>query len=185
MKNEILKSYDVDNYKILLIKGDITEEKVDAIVNAANSTLSHGGGVAGVISRKAGPNLQKESNEYVQKYGKVKTGEVAVTSAGDLNAKYVIHTVGPIWYGGNKDERDYLYLAVYNSLKKAEELELKSVSLPCISAGIFGYPFEKAVKVYKDAVIDFLKKNPKHLSEVRFVIYDNKNVDKFIDNFDI
>ncbi|MGM0640811.1 MAG: macro domain-containing protein [Thermotogota bacterium] len=185
MKNEVLKTYDVDNYKILLIKGDITQEKVDVIVNAANSTLSHGGGVAGVISKKAGPEFQKESNEYVQKYGKVKTGDVAVTSAGNLPCDYVIHTVGPIWYGGNKDERDYLYLAVYNSLKKAEEMELNSISLPCISAGIFGYPFDKAVKVYKDAVIDYLKKKPNHLSEVRFVIYDNKNVDKFIDNFDI
>lgn len=185
MKNEILKSYDVDNYKILLIKGDITAENVDAIVNAANSNLSHGGGVAGVISRKAGPDFQKESNDYVEKYGKIKTGDVAVTSAGNLPCEHVIHAVGPIWYGGNKDEKEYLYMAVFNSLKKAEEMKLNTISLPCISAGIFGYPFEKAVEVYRNSVIDFIKKNPKHLSEIHFVIYDNKNVDKFINNFDI
>ncbi len=130
--NKIIKEIKVDNVEIKLVSGDITIEETDAIVNAANSHLQHGGGVAGVISRKGGPDIQKESNEYIKKYGKVETGKVAVTTGGKLKCKYIIHAVGPIWRGGSQKEEKLLYDAVFNSLKKAEELKLNSIALPAI-----------------------------------------------------
>jgi len=181
--NKIIKEIKVNNVEIKLVSGDITIEETDAVVNAANSQLLHGGGVAGAIARKGGPDIQKESNEYIQKYGKVETGNVAVTTEGKLKCKYIIHTVGPIWRGGNQEEGKLLYDAVFNSLKKAENLKLNSIALPAISAGIYGYPIEKAVPVYKKAVYDFINANPQFLKEIRFVIYDEDHLDYFLKEF--
>ncbi|MFN4183004.1 MAG: macro domain-containing protein, partial [bacterium] len=119
---------------VKIVEGDITEEQVDAIVNAANSYLKHGGGVAGAIVRKGGKIIQEESDRI----GYVPVGEVAITSAGALPAKKVIHAVGPRWGEGNENEK--LRSAVWNSLKKAQEEQFQSISLPAISAGIFGFP---------------------------------------------
>ncbi|MDO7975883.1 macro domain-containing protein [Oceanotoga teriensis] len=179
--NETIKTIKLKNIIIKIIIGDITIEKTDAIVNAANSTLQHGGGVAKIISDKG--NLQKESDQYIKEKGKIKTGEVGVTSAGDLPSKYVIHAVGPIWYGGSKDEAEYLYMAIFNSLKRAEELQLNSIAFPAISAGIFGYPIEKAVKQYKKAVDNFDNQNPEHIKEIKWIIYDKKFIDHFLKEF--
>ncbi|BDC18506.1 ADP-ribose-binding protein [Acidianus sp. HS-5] len=136
--------------QIYLTKGDITEIEADAIVNAANSYLEHGGGVAYAIIKKGGWKIQEESREFVRKHGPLKTGEVAATSAGKLKAKYVIHAVGPRY--GIEGE-DKLEEAIRNSLKKAEELGIKSIAMPAISTGIYGYPYEvcarKMVKVLK------------------------------------
>ena len=181
--NKIIKEIKVNNVEIKLVSGDITIEETDAIVNAANSQLQHGGGVAGVIARKGGPDIQKESNEYIKKYGKVETGNVAVTTGGKLKCKYIIHAVGPIWKGGGQKEEKLLYDAVFNSLKKAEELKLNSLSLPAISAGIYGYPIEKAVPVYKKAVYDFINTHPQFLKEIRFVIYGEDHLDYFLKEF--
>jgi len=134
-------------------KGDITDEEVDVIVNAANSHLQHGGGVAGAIVRKGGRIIQEESN----KIGYVPVGNAAVTSAGSLKAKYVIHAVGPRW--GEGDEDGKLKNAVLNSLKKAQGLGLKSMSLPAISSGIFGFPKERCAKIMIKTIIDFFKEN--------------------------
>jgi len=123
-------------------KGDITDEEVDAIVNAANSHLQHGGGVAGAIVRKGGRIIQEESN----KIGYVPVGNVAVTGAGSLKAKYVI-------------QDGKLKNAVLNSLKKAQGLGLKSMSLPAISSGIFGFPKERCAKIMIKTIIDFFKEN--------------------------
>lgn len=125
-----------------IVLNDITSEKVDAITNAANEDLWHGGGVAGAISRKGGPTIQKESREYVKQNGRVKTGTCGFTSGGNLKCKYVIHAVGPIWNDriGPQANVDLLASAVMNTLIMAEKLECKSVSIPAISSGIFGFP---------------------------------------------
>jgi len=143
--------------EVHFIVDDITIQDVDAIINAANSYLQHGGGVAGIISRKGGPEIQKESDEYIRKFGPVKPGDVAITSAGKLSAKYIIHTVGPI---GDKPENDEIMESCFiNILKKSDELGLKSIALPFVGTGIFGYPLERfikiAIKVFKDYLVDY------------------------------
>ena len=130
--------------EVELIKGDITEVEADAIVNAANSYLQHGGGVAGAIVKKGGYVIQKESDEYVKRYGPVPVGEVAVTSAGKLKAKYIIHAVGPR-YGIESDDK--LESAIRKSLEKAEELNLSSIALPAISTVIYGFPYNLCAQI--------------------------------------
>jgi len=127
-----------------LVMGDITEAEVDAIVNAANPYLDHGGGVAGAIARKGGREILEESREWVRRYGPVPIGGVAVTSAGKLRAKYVLHTVGPRC---GVDPIEKLSDAVANSLRKAEELGLSSIAFPAISTGIFGCPYDEAARI--------------------------------------
>ena len=134
-------------------RGDITDEKVDAIVNAANSHLQHGGGVAGAIVRKGGRVIQEESN----KIGYLPVGSVAVTTAGSLPARYVIHAVGPVWGEGGENEK--LKSAVFNSLRKAQELGLKSMSIPAISSGIFGFPKKKCAEIIVKVIVEFFKEN--------------------------
>jgi len=147
--------------RILKVKrGDITDEEVDAIVNAANSHLQHGGGVAGAIVRKGGRIIQEESDRI----GYVPVGSVAVTSAGSLKARYVIHAVGPRWGEGNEDEK--LKSAVLNSLKKAQEMRLKNISIPAISSGIFGFPKERCARIMIKAILDFFKENPESTLKV-------------------
>ncbi|GAB6188722.1 hypothetical protein JCM30566_04610 [Marinitoga arctica] len=168
-----------NNLYFKIVIGDLTQENVDAIVNAANSYLAHGGGVAAAISRKGGPVIQKESDEYIKKHGIIKTGEVGITSGGNLKAKYVIHSVGPVWHGGKENEDKFLYNAIFNSLKISERLKIKSISFPAISTGIFGYPFVKACEIYLKAILDFSKEN-NSLKEVRFCFLDKKKADIFI-----
>ena len=150
--NQAIFSFKRGNVLIEIVKGDITEEEVDAIVNAANSYLKHGGGVAGAIVRKGGKIIQEESN----KIGYVPVGSAALTSAGKLKAKYVIHAVGPIWGEGDEDKK--LRNAVMSAFKIAEEKELKSISLPAISTGIFGFPKERGAEVILKAILDFVDK---------------------------
>jgi len=126
---------------------------VDSIVNAANSHLQHGGGVAGAIVRKGGRVIQEESN----KIGYLPVGDAAVTTAGSLSAKYVIHAVGPVWGEGGEDKK--LENAVFNSLKKAQELKLKSISIPAISSGIFGFPKKRCAEILIKTIIEFFKEN--------------------------
>ncbi|NPA74513.1 MAG: macro domain-containing protein [Euryarchaeota archaeon] len=152
---EILKELDYNGVKIQIVRGDITEENVDAIVNAANRFLRHGGGVAGAIVRAGGEKIQEESDEYVRTHGPLRTGEAVITSGGRLKAKYVIHTVGPVWRGqGGEDS--LLYDAVFNALLRACEVRAKSVSMPAISTGIYGFPKERAVPIFARAIKDFI-----------------------------
>lgn len=140
--------------RILRVKrGDITDEKVDAIVNAANSHLQHGGGVAGAIVRKGGRVIQEESNRI----GYLPVGSIAVTTAGSLPARYVIHAVGPVWGEGGENEK--LKSAVFNSLRKAQELGLKSMSIPAISSGIFGFPKKRCAEILIETIVEFFKEN--------------------------
>ncbi len=131
-----------DKLNVHIVMRDITQESVDAITNAANEDLWHGGGVAGAISRKGGPTIQKESNMYVRQNGAVQTGTCGFTSGGNLNCKFVIHAVGPIWNDRIKPSKNValLHSAVLNTLLMANDLKCKSVAIPAISSGIFGFP---------------------------------------------
>lgn len=151
-------------------KGDITEEKVDVIVNAAKNTLLGGGGVDGAIHSKGGRIIL----EQCKKIGGCPTGEARITTAGNLPSKYVIHTVGPIYHGGEMGEEKLLYNAYYNSLKLASEYNLKTISFPSISTGAYGYPIEKAVEVVLKAIKDFLDADDV-LEEINFILFSEDN----------
>lgn len=163
----ILKDEKVKDKKIEVVKGDITEEKTDAIVNAANRHLSHGGGVAGAIVKKGGEIIQIESNKIVEKRGALKTGEAVITQAGNLPCKYVIHTVGPVW--GEGDEEEKLKKAIESSLQVATENLLKSISIPAVSCGIFGFPKKKGTKIIYKTVKEYLEKRETTIRLVRLI----------------
>lgn len=146
---------------IELIRGDITSLQVDAIVNAANSSLQHGGGVAAAIAEAGGETIQKESDTI----GHVPAGSAAVTSGGNLLCRYVIHAVGPRMGEGDEDRK--LRDATISSLERAEELGVKSVAFPAISTGIFGYPLDRCAEVMLQAIVDF---EPRARSLERIVI---------------
>lgn len=160
--------------KIELIKGDITKLKVDAIVNAANSTLMGGGGVDGAIHRAGGPAILEECKKIVAKQGGCKTGEAVITTGGDLPAKYVIHTVGPVWNGGKKNEAALLASCYKNSLKLAVENKITSVGFPNISTGIYNYPKKEAAEIAVNTVDEFLQDNDL-IEKVYFVCFDEEN----------
>lgn len=158
--------------KIELIKGDITTLKSDAIVNAANSSLLGGGGVDGAIHRAGGKRIMEECIEIRNKQGKCKTGEAIVTTAGNLTAKYVIHTVGPIW-NGDEEKCSLLLANCYkNSLKLAENLDVKTIAFPNISTGVYRFPKELAAKIAVDEVKNF---QSEIIEKVVFVCFDDEN----------
>ncbi len=158
--------------KIVLLLGDITEQEAEAVVNAANSTLMGGGGVDGAIHDKGGPEILSECKLIRQTLwkGGLPPGEAVATTGGRLKAKKVIHTVGPVWKGGNKGEDELLYNAYRNSLALAIKMGLKTISFPSISTGAYGYPVEKASRIAIMAVVEFLENN-EGIKEVRFVLH--------------
>jgi len=147
------RRFSVGRLTVELVEGDITELEADAIVNAANQYLKHGGGVAAAIVRKGGYEIQEESDRWVREHGPVPVGGVAVTGAGRLKAKYVIHAVGPRYGEEGGDEK--LASAIRNSLEKAEELGLRSVAMPAISTGAFGYPYERCARIMARVLREF------------------------------
>jgi len=157
-----------------LIKGDITDIEADAIVNAANSTLLGGGGVDGAIHSKGGPKILEECKRIraTEWPDGLPTGKAVITSGGNLKAKYVIHTVGPVWLGGFHVESELLKQAYRNSLKLAVAKGLKTVAFPSISTGAYGYPIEEASQVAIKTVKDFLEKEDK-LGKVIFVLFSD------------
>lgn len=159
--------------KLQVLKGDITKVSVDAIVNAANSSLLGGGGVDGAIHRAGGPAILEDCRKIVARQGGCKTGEAVITTAGKLPAKFVIHTVGPVWNGGNKNEAEKLASCYTNSLQRAVENQCKSIAFPCISTGIYGYPIDEAAKVAVEAVSGFSSLS--EINSVIFVCFDNEN----------
>jgi len=175
------REYSINKLSIILIKGDITEVEADAIVNAANRYLKHGGGVAGAIVRKGGYEIQRESDEYVRRHGPLPVGGVAVTSAGKLKAKYVIHAVGPVYGDPRGDEK--LAEAIRNSLSKAEELGLRSIALPAISTGVYGYPLKRCAEIMVDVLKKFSEK-AESLKKVLVVLYGDKAYNEFLRVFD-
>ena len=157
-----------------LLIGDITDETTDAVVNAANSTLLGGGGVDGAIHRAAGPALLEECKKIRAQRGPLPAGQAVSTSGAKLIAKYVIHTVGPIWYGGNSNEPETLASCYRESLRLADELECASISFPSISTGAFGYPVNQAAQVAIRAVVEHLSQ-PASVNLVRFVLFDSRS----------
>lgn len=160
-----------------LVEGDITAMDTDAIVNAANERLAHGGGVAGVISRRGGPVIQQESDAWVRQHGPVPTGSAAITSGGALKARYVIHAVGPI-YDGTPRSADLLASAVRAALRLADERGLTSIALPAISTGVFGYPMEEAARVMLEATVGYLR-GETGLRRVVFCLYGRQAFEVF------
>ena len=164
--------------KFQIIQGDITQQDVDAIVNAANAHLQHGGGVAGIIARRGGRVIQDESNQWVREHGCVAHADPAYTSGGDLPCRYVIHAVGPVWGEGDEDAK--LEAAVIGSLRRGDELKLESIALPAISTGIFGFPKERAANIIFSAIEKFFAdQDDSNLCLVSLVLFDQSTVDTF------
>ena len=164
----------IKDAKLALVEGDITKEETDAIVNAANSRLIPGGGVDGAIHRAGGPAIAAEC----RRIGDCPTGRAAITTAGNLRAKFVIHAVGPIYRGGIKGEAELLESAYLESLRLAAEKGLESISFPAISAGVYGYPPEEAAFIALKTALDFLKEKSS-VKLVRFVLYGRPMYDIF------
>ncbi|HYQ48275.1 MAG TPA: macro domain-containing protein [Thermodesulfovibrionales bacterium] len=161
-----------------LVQGDLTLRDVDAIVNAANSRLKHGGGVAGAIVRRGGQVIQDESDRI----GFVKVGHAAITGAGSLSAKFVIHAVGPRMGEGEEDNK--LRSAVTGSLQLASIKNLSSISFPAISSGIYGFPKDRCAKILVGEAVNFLKRHPESsLVEIEFCIYDDETLAHFTREF--
>lgn len=157
---------------IELIKGDITTQVVDAVVNAANSSLMGGGGVDGAIHRAGGPTILEECKEIIEKIGSLPPGEAVMTTGGNLPAKHVIHTVGPIWNGGQSGEAEKLANCYINALKIAEEHDLTSIAFPNISTGVYGYPKLKAAEV---AFAALKSAKLKTVNRILIVCFDDEN----------
>jgi len=170
-----------NGFSILVRHGDMTTEEVDAIVNAANSSLDHASGLAGAIVKKGGECIQQESDIWIASHGRVDEGGIVITSSGKLPCKHVFHAVGPMWHGGNEGEEIILGMCVRGCLEKADELKLNSISLPAISSGIFGFPKEKCASVMFDMVRMYAKEKQgsTYLKEVRFTNFDDRTVDIF------
>ena len=162
--------------KLKAIKGDITTLKVDAIVNAANTSLLGGAGVDGAIHRAGGPQILEECIKIVAKQGGCKVGEAVITAAGKLPSKYVIHTVGPVWNDGTNDEAKKLANCYINSLNLAIENNCKTIAFPNISTGVYNFPKEKAATIAVQTVNEFLQ-NHDNIEEVIFVCFDDENFD--------
>jgi len=158
--------------RLVLKLGDITREEVDAIVNAANSTLLGGGGVDGAIHSAGGPEILAQC----RKLGGCDPGDAKITTGGRLKAKYVIHTVGPIWYGGTRSEPETLKSAYRRSLEVAAQNKCKTVSFPSISTGAYGYPVDQAAKIALKTISDYLKQHPE-IEEVRMVLFSQRDFD--------
>jgi len=171
-----------NSQKVQLVQGDITTEEVDAIVNAANEHLQHGGGVARTISQKGGSAIQRESDAWIRQHGSVSHADPAWTSGGRLPAKYVIHAVGPVW--GDGDEDNKLAEAVTGALRVASELHCSSVGMPAISTGIFGFPKDRAARIIFSAVESYFAENSSSAVKiVKLILYDQPTVDVFIQDW--
>jgi O-acetyl-ADP-ribose deacetylase (regulator of RNase III) len=164
----------IGNSIIRLKQGDITKEAVDAIVNAANTSLLGGGGVDGAIHRAGGPSIL----EQCRKLGGCRPGDAKITAAGNLPSKHVIHTVGPIWRGGHKNEDSILQSAYLRSLEVASENSLATVSFPSISTGAYGFPLDRAAKIALSTIAKFLK-NDQSISEVTMVLFSPSDLAQY------
>ncbi len=170
------------NDRILLIAGpgDITRELTDAIVNAANSSLMGGGGVDGAIHRAGGPSILEACRQIVALRGSLPAGQAVATPAGRLSAQYVIHTVGPFWNGGKRDEAETLASCHREAIRVADELKLSSIAFPAISTGVYRYPVDQASQVAVSSAAEALA-TAEYVREVRFVLYDSVSLNHFVE----
>ena len=173
------KEVTLNQARLSIIQGDITKQATDAIVNAANPRLMGGGGVDGAIHRGGGPVILEECKQIVAKQGRLPTGKAVITTGGNLRAKHVIHTVGPIWQGGGRNEAALLESAYRESLKLAAEHNLTSISFPSISTGAYGYPVAEASKVAIKVAVSFLREQVTSLKEVVFVLFDSRTYEAY------
>lgn len=172
-----------NNLQLEIGQGDITSEKVDAIVNAANSHLSHGGGVAHAIAERGGDVITKESREWVDKNGLVTHDSPAHTSGGRLPCRFVIHLVGPVWGEGDEDRK--LATALRCGFERAEELGAVSIAFPAISTGIFGFPLDRAAEIIMKEFKEYLStQRPGQVKMIRMVLFDERSLTEFLDAFD-
>ena len=169
----------INQSKLAVIQGDITQQTTDAIVNAANSSLMGGGGVDGAIHRAGGPAILEECKQIVSRQGRLPTGKAVITTGGNLKARSVIHTVGPVWQGGDKGEPELLASAYRESLIVAVENNLGSISFPSISTGAYGYPAAEAARVAISTVASFLKERGASIKEVDFVLFDSATFESY------
>jgi len=170
------------NHSLHVVKGDITHEKVDAIVNAANQYLQHGGGVAGAISLAGGSSIQTESDDWITQHGPISHAHPAYTSAGKLPCRYIIHAAGPVW--GEGDEEFKLRTTIRGCFLLAEELKITSIAFPAISTGIFGFPCQKAAQIFHEEIFRFFEKNPQtDILLVRMVLFDRISCKTFFEEF--
>jgi len=172
----------VGRSRVLLIRGDITDQETDAIVNAANPSLMGGGGVDGSIHRKGGPAILAECRMIRSSKwpNGLPTGEAVITSGGSLKARYVIHTVGPIYSGGGGNEDELLAKAYRSSLSLALEKGFKTISFPSISTGAYGFPIDKASKIALRSAMEFLQEN-NGIEEVRFVLFSERDLQTYME----
>ena len=173
--------FEIEGVKVRIIRGDITDQTTNAIVNAANSSLMGGGGVDGAIHRRGGPKIREECMRIRATAWPdgLPTGKAVITSGGALKASFVIHTVGPVWHGGRASEPILLADAYRNSLKLAISMGLKSVSFPSISTGAYGYPIEEASRIALTTVQEVLEKD-NTLNEVVFVLFSQQDVEIYV-----
>jgi O-acetyl-ADP-ribose deacetylase (regulator of RNase III) len=164
-------SWKSDGKIVSIERGDITVQKVDAIVNAANPRLAGGGGVDGAIHRAAGPQLPQACRKIIEVSGYLPTGEAVTTSGFNLNATYIIHTVGPVWHGGNNNEPELLKSSYTSSLREAAEKKCSTIAFPAISCGVYGFPTELAVPIALDALF----KMPKPIKHCKMIIHGNND----------
>jgi O-acetyl-ADP-ribose deacetylase (regulator of RNase III) len=161
-----------------LFHGDLTQENVDVIVNAANAHLKHGGGLAGAIVRAGGDIIQEESNTWVQKHGPISQTEPAITSSGALPCGHIIHAVGPRWGEGDEDAK--LQAAVRGALSLADRKNMKTIAFPAISTGIFGFPKERGADVILDTITEFCGQHPEaSMQEIRITLIETPSVHVF------
>jgi len=180
-----VKEIMVGNTSVIIMMGDITSQSTDALVNAANPGLMGGGGVDGAIHRAGGPSIKDECKGIIARIGRLKTGNAVITGGGNLKAKYVIHTVGPIWNGGKSGEPALLASAYVESLKLATAYKLKSIAFPSISTGAYGYPLAEAATIALQATINYLKENQTPLLEIYFVLYDSNAFNTYSEKLDL
>lgn len=171
----------IGNTELRLLRGDITEQEVDAVVNAANSTLLGGGGVDGAIHRRGGPAILEECRELRRtRYPDgLPTGKAVATGGGELAAQYVIHTVGPVWRGGAAGEDDLLASAYRNSLERAREVGARVVAFPSISTGAYGFPVERAAPIALRTIRAYIREHPDTFTEVRLVLFSSADLDSY------
>ncbi len=174
-----MREVTVGKAKLALIQGDITRQATDAIVNAANPSLMGGGGVDGAIHRAGGLAILEECRKIISQIGRLDTGKSVITTGGNLKARYVIHTVGPVWRGGNHGEAELLTSAYSESLKLAAKYGLRSISFPSISTGAYRYPVSEAAKIALNTTLAFLRNEQTSLEEVVFVLYDPETYETY------